>query len=328
MYSEAFSITAFLLVASLVLLVLDGIAAGLLALLGRRNFRRCFRRGLWSLILPPLLLLYGLLIERNCYRVRTVEIASGTLPAAFDGYTLVQLSDIHSRSFRYRVRSLERAINKVNALGADLVVFTGDLVTIAPAELRKTGPALARLHAPDGVLSVLGNHDYCPYLPDAHGHADPDSLEVVAALERSLGWDLLRNENRLVARGGDTLAVVGVENISASPVFPSMGDLARAMQGTGGCWRILLSHDPTHWERDVVGKVDIPLTLSGHTHAAQLTLFGLWTPSSLLYPHNHGLYKEQGQYLYVNIGLGETIFPARLCAVPEITRIVLRRKGE
>ena len=325
MYSEAFSVFAILLVACLALLVLDALVAGLLALLCRLGFWRCFRWGLLSLLLPPLMLLYGVLVERNCYRVRTVEIASETLPAAFDGYTLVQLSDIHSRSFRYRVRSLERAVDKVNALGADLVVFTGDLVTIGPVELLKTGPALSRLHAPDGVLAVLGNHDYCPYLPGAERRANPDSLALVAAREKELGWDLLRNENRLIVRGGDSLAVVGVENVSSSPAFPSTGDLAQALQGTEGCWSILLSHDPTHWERDVVGKEDIPLTLSGHTHAAQFSLFGLWTPSSLIYPHNRGLYKEQGQYLYVNIGLGETIFPARLGAVPEITRIVLRR---
>lgn len=328
MRSEILSVVALWLAVALALLVLDAIVSGLLALVCRRNFRRCFRRGLLSQALPPLLLLYGMLIERNCYRVRNVELVSETLPAAFDGYTLVQLSDIHSSSFRFRIRSLERAMDKVNALGADLIVFTGDLVTLLPSELQKTAPALARLHAPDGVLSVLGNHDYCPYFPGAYRQANLDSLEAVAARERALGWDLLRNENRRIVRGGDTLAVVGVENISDIPKFPSTGDLPLAMQGTEGCWRILLSHDPTHWERDVVGKVDIPLTLSGHTHAAQVSLFGLWTPSSLKYRHTHGLYREQGQYLYVNIGLGETIFPARFCAVPEITRIVLRRKGE
>ena len=327
MYTEGVSVLAILLVATLALLVLNALVAGVLALLCRLTFWRCFRWGLLSLILPPMLLLYGVLIERNCYRVRTVEIASETLPAAFDGYTLVQLSDIHSRSFRYRVRSLERAVDKVNVLGADLIVFTGDLVTIGPVELLKTGPALSRLRAPDGVLAILGNHDYCPYMPGARRHANLDSLALVEDRERALGWDLLLNGNRKIARGGDTLAVVGVENISTSPAFPSTGDLAKAMEGTEGSWRILLSHDPTHWERDVVGKEEIPLTLSGHTHAAQVSLFGFWTPSSLIYPHNRGLYKEQGQYLYVNIGLGETIFPARLCAVPEITRIVLRRKS-
>lgn len=328
MCSEFFSIVAYLLGTCLALLILVGLAAGLHALLCRRNFWRCLRRGLPLLALSPLLLLYGTLIERNCYRVRNVEVASETLPAAFDGYTLVQLSDIHSSSFRGRVRSLERAIDKANALGADLIVFTGDLVTEYPHELQKTGPVLARLHAPDGVLSVLGNHDYCPYLPGSIRRVQQDSLEVVAAWEQSLGWDLLRNEYRRIVRGGDTLAVVGVENISTLPSFPSRGDLALALQGTEGCWRVLLSHDPTHWERDVVGKVDIPLTLSGHTHAGQVSLFGLWTPSYLTYPHSCGLYKEQGQYLYVNIGLGETVFPARFFTVPEITRIVLRRKGE
>ncbi|MCR5841947.1 MAG: metallophosphoesterase [Bacteroidales bacterium] len=326
MYSEFFSILVILLVVSVGLLVLNAVVAGLLALLCKLAFWRCFRWGLLALAVPPLLLVYGILVERNLYRVNEVEIVSETLPAAFDGYTLVQLSDIHARSFRLRPKSMERAVARVNAQQADLIVFTGDLVTIGPDELEPVRGALAGLHAPDGVLSVLGNHDYCPYLRVSDApRLNREAMELVEKGERAMGWHLLLNENVKIARGSDTLAVLGVENVSTSRAFPSTGDLARAMEGTQDCWRILLSHDPTHWEKEVVGKEDIPLTLSGHTHAAQVSFFGLWTPSSLLYPHNRGLYKEQGQYLYVNIGLGETIFPARIGAVPEITRITLRR---
>lgn len=325
MYSEIFSVVIILLVVSLALLVLNAVVAGLLALLCKLAFWRCFRWGLLALAVPPLVLLYGILVERNLYRVRDVEIVSETLPAAFDGYTLVQLSDIHARSFRLRPKSLERAVGKVNALGADLIVFTGDLVTIGPDELEPVRGALAGLHAPDGVLSVLGNHDYCPYLRVSDSpRLNREAMEQVKRTETAIGWRLLLNEHVKIARGADTLAVLGVENISTSRAFPSTGDLAQAMDGTQGCWRILLSHDPTHWEKEVVGKQDIPLTLSGHTHAAQFSLFGL-SPSRWFYPRFRGLYREQGQCLYINIGLGETIFPARIGAAPEITRINLRR---
>lgn len=326
MYTEFFSILIILLVASLGFLLLDLLVAGVLALGFRFAFWPCFRWGLLSLLVTPLLLCYGVLIERNCYRVNRVEVVSESLPEAFDGYRLVQISDIHARSFRLRPSSLGRSVDKVNALGADLIVFTGDLVTIDSSELENTGAALRRLHAPDGVLSILGNHDYGSYV-DGRGGDILDSLvlRAIKECEPALGWDLLLNEHRKIVRGSDTLAVIGVENISTSQAFPTTGDFAKARSGAEGCWSILLSHDPTHWERDIVGKEDIPLTLSGHTHSAQFSLFG-WTPSKLIYPHCRGLYKEQGQYLYVNIGLGETIFPARIGAVPEITLITLKKQ--
>ena len=141
--------------------------------------------------------------------------------------------------------------------------------------------------------------------------------------ERSLGWDLLLNGNRVIRRGADSLAVIGVEYTSASEHFPSHGDLRTAMKGTDGCYRILLSHDPTHWEMEVTGN-DIPLMLSGHTHAMQFSLLG-WCPSRYLFKQYRGLYSRSSQHLYVNTGLGETIFPARIGARPEITLITLVR---
>ena len=148
-------------------------------------------------------------------------------------------------------------------------------------------------------------------------------MDKVIEKEKAMGWNVLIDENRRITRGKDTIAVIGVENTSPSRHFPSKGDLTKASEGTEGLFRILLSHDPMHWDMEVLGK-DYPLTLSGHTHAMQFAL-GKWCPSKYMFRQYRGLYTENSQHLYVNIGLGETIFPARIGAVPEITLITLKR---
>lgn len=327
MYTEVMSVGVILLVCWLALTVLDLAVAGLLTLIFGLSFKRCFCWGLLSLAVPVLLLGYGILIERNCYRVKTVEIPFDNLPAAFDGYTIVQLSDIHSRSFRYRTGSLQRAVEKANDLDADLIAFTGDIVTIAPDELDSTESILRGLKARDGVVSILGNHDYCPYIAQSDSTLTPiQGKAEVMVREKQMGWSLLVNEHWVLHHGGDSVAIIGVENTSTSPHFPSRGDLKGAMRGTEGMFHILLSHDPTHWDMEVIGK-DIPLTLSGHTHAMQFSLLG-WSPIGHFYKESKGLYRKGNQLLYINIGLGETIFPARIGAMPEITKIVLRRAAE
>lgn len=323
MYTEVISVVVILGVCWVALAVLDVAVAGLLAWILGLSFKRCFAWGLLSLAVPVLLMGYGILIERNCVRVKTVEVAFDNLPKAFDGYTIVQLSDIHSRSFRYRTGTLQRMVDKVNRLDADLIAFTGDLVTIGPDELEVSAPVLKGLRAKDGVVSVLGNHDYCIYIKRCPGGMTPEqAMEEVIAREQAMGWRLLRNEHWTLHHGGDSIAIVGVENTSTSPHFPSRGDLWKALHGTDGLFHILLSHDPTHWDMGVIGK-DIPLTLSGHTHAMQFSLLG-WSPIGHFYKQSKGLYRNGNQQLYINIGLGETIFPARIGAMPEITRIVLR----
>ena len=325
MYTEVFSVVIILGVCWVALAVLDVAVAGLLAWILGLSFRRCFAWGLLSLAVPVLLMGYGILIERNCVRVNTVEVAFDNLPKAFDGYSIVQLSDIHSRSFRYRTGTLQRMVEKVNSLDADLIAFTGDIVTISPDELDATEESLRGLKAHNGVVSILGNHDYCPYIKeDKSGKSPAQGLAEVMARERTMGWRLLVNEHWTLHHGSDSIAIVGVENTSTSPHFPSRGDLGKATQGTEGMFRILLSHDPTHWDMEVVGK-DIPLTLSGHTHAMQFSLLG-WSPIGHFYKQSKGLYRKGKQCLYINIGLGETIFPARIGAMPEITRIILRVK--
>ena len=189
---------------------------------------------------------------------------------------------------------------------------------------------LGRLQAEDGVVSVMGNHDYCPYNDWSSEQEMLDAVDTVRARERRLGWKLLDDAHIDIARQGtgktDTISVIGVENISAMRQFATHGDLQTAMAGADGDFRILLSHDPTHWRDGVLGKTDMDLMLSGHTHNAQCRIFG-FEPSHLVFRENSGLYSEETaygrQYLYVNDGLGETMFPARIGVPPEITVITL-----
>lgn len=372
----------------LAILLLGGIAA----LFGLR-FRRFLKRAAWLLLLPSLVFAYGALIERNCFSVKRVEIESGKLPKAFDGYRVVQISDIHLRSFQGRGKALQRAVDKINALDPDIIAFTGDLVTLSAEELSFASDILSQLRAADGVFSVMGNHDYLPYNEALDSAAREEGIRAVRDFERRLGWQLLENGcvniGRCGSRGeglgrGDSdcdspgacdccrISVIGVENIAAKGSFASYGDIAKASESATGQFRILLSHDPSAWEAYVVGQTDIDLTLSGHTHEMQFSLFGL-SPSALLYKQHKGLYCSEDlsggasaasggawvpsggasaasggacaasggawipsggvcaahtgaspQYLYVNIGLGETIFPARIGAPAEITQITLR----
>lgn len=326
MKMEVVSTLVILVMVSLMLMVVDAAVSGVVAWCTAVTFKRAFCWGLLSLLIPVALMGYGILIERNRADVTKVEMKFPNLPESFKGYRIVQLSDIHSRSFEGREDVLRKMVDQVNALQPDLIVFTGDVITMDPDELDSTQPVLSQLKAKDGVVSVLGNHDYGVYM-------DPRKLKKVASddkdwcpkevarREREMGWRILLDENVVIRRGVDSIAVVGVENTTPSPHFESRGDLARASQGTEGMFRVLLSHDPMHWDMEVRGK-DYPLMLSGHTHAVQFSLFG-FCPSRFMFKQYRGLYESGDQKLYVNIGLGETIFPARIGAAPEITLITL-----
>ncbi len=307
-----------------ILLVADLVVSGLLRLVAKVPFRKAFRWGLVTLLVPPVVIAYGTLVERNRFEVKEVVLEFDDLPESFDGYRIVHLSDIHARSFSRRAKQIQKAVDIINGTDPDLVAFTGDLITLVPEELSIITPALGRIKAKDGVVSVLGNHDYCMY-SDRPYEAKEKHLEELIAREKSLGWTVLMDENRFIRKGNDSIAVIGVQNTSASVHFPSKGDLTKASEGTEGAFRIVLTHDPLHWESEILCQ-DYPLTLSGHTHAMQLSLFG-WSPSSLMFKHNKGLYTSDSgtQSLYVNVGLGETIFPARIGARPEITLITLQK---
>ncbi len=260
---------------------------------------------------------------RHVVEKRTDIVAPG-LPEAFDGYTIVHLSDFHIGTYAAAPAMVDSIVEKVNALHADAVVFTGDLVNADPDEITRFMPALSRIKARDGVFSIMGNHDYCLH----RRYTPPDTpARAVAELvrkERAMGWQLLLNEHSVVRRGADSIAIVGVEN-DGEPPFPMKGDLPRAMRGLPPhIFKVLLSHDPTHWRRRVLPETDIALTLSGHTHAMQLRL-GSLSPSALKYSEWGGLYKEGGRQLYVSTGVGSNV-AFRLGAWPEIDILTLKRK--
>lgn len=302
----------------IMLVLMDIIVSLVLRLTAKIPFKKAFRWGLLSLLVPPVVIAYGSVIGRNWFEVKEVTVKFADLPENFDGYRIIHISDLHARSYAKRTARMQKAVQRINALDADLIAFTGDLITLAPEEIDPIASSLKALKAKDGVISVLGNHDYGTYA-DTSGNLLPALIDRQAAL----GWDLLLNEHKVLRRGADSIVVIGVENTSASHFFPSKGDLPKASEGTDGAFSIVLTHDPMHWESEILGQ-DYALTLSGHTHAMQLSILG-WSPSSLLFKHSDGLYTNGSQHLYVNAGLGETLFPARIGARPEITVITLEK---
>lgn len=335
---KMFVTVSVIVMAVLAVLICVLAVSGIAALAGA-SFRKFFLRGLWALLLPPLVFLYGMTVGRNTCRVSEVEVCDPRVPVQFDGYRVVQISDMHLESVRGRERFLSSVVEKINSLDPDLILFTGDLVTSHPDEILGFEPILSSLEAADGVYSVLGNHDYCIY---RHWEADSLRAEAVRTLverETSLGWKVLMNESVNICRdsasAGDSAAVIsvaGVENISQTSYFPSYGDLDKAMAGVRGSFTIFMTHDPTHWHKAVAEYPDIALTLSGHTHAMQLSILG-WSPSRYLFKEYRGLYLKQvasgdgsgeDALLYVNIGLGETALPSRVGTPPEITLFTLR----
>lgn len=327
MKMETISVVVIALLSAVVIAFVLVVVAGICAAYGAASFGTVFVKGLWAMLLIPAVMSYGGLVERNLLTVRNVEIPSEKLPEAFDGYRIVHISDLHLRSFSGRTRALRRIVEKINALEPDLICFSGDLVTMASSEIEPFKDILSSLRARDGVVSVMGNHDYCSYNPDKTLDKDEEAARVKTS-EREMGWNLLDDANIRIERGGHHISVVGVQNISASREFQSYGDLTKAMAGADGEYRILISHDPTHWRLEVLGKQDVDLMLSGHTHAMQVSVFG-WCPSRYMFREYRGLYSETAdfgtQYIYVNPGLGETIFPLRIGVVPEITLLTLRR---
>lgn len=268
---------------------------------------------------------YGNTCGRWKMDVEPVELGFETLPASFDGYKIVHISDFHLASFIGHEDKLQRIVDEINSTDADLVCFTGDLVSFTASEIAPFAKALSGIKAKDGVVSVLGNHDFDPYDRTITESRRDSLVQWLIEEQRGLGWRLLNNENMMIKRGADSIFIVGVMNESSaangiSPV--KRGDLKAAMNGANG-FCVLLSHDPTHWRAEVAGKSDIPLTLSGHTHAAQLKLFG-WTPASWTFRDVEGLYADGDQYLYINTGLGCTL-PMRIGVPQEITVITLRK---
>lgn len=322
MATEAIAITGILVVCSVGILIGDAAVSGIIAVASNITFKKAFTTGLLALFIPPLVMAYGAWIGRERPQLKEVELRLENLPESFDGYRLVQISDIHARSYANRQKSLQRIVGIINNQNPDLIAFTGDIITLDASELESIKEILKELKAKDGIVAVVGNHDYGIYSDPAHKRPSGEILSDVIKEEKTMGWNVLMDENMKISRNQDSIAVVGVQNTSPSRHFPSKGKLNKASEGTEGMFRILLTHDPMHWEAEILGK-DYPLTLSGHTHAMQFSLLG-WCPSRYIFKQYRGLYSEGQQHLYVNIGLGETILPFRIGTPPEITLITLR----
>lgn len=293
---------------------------------GRSRFLSTLGLGIG--LMPFVALLYGMWRNPYRYKIHRVKVPVRNLPPSLEGFRLVQISDIHSGSFTFP-EPVENAIRMVNDLAPDLICFTGDLVNNRSEEMRPYIPMFSRLKARLGIYSVLGNHDYGDYMRWPSEEARRANFQEMLDTHEKLGWKLLRNSHDRIGPEATSLTVVGVENYSAHPRFPKYGNLAQALKGTEpDALKILLSHDPSHWEAEVTEKhPDIFLTLSGHTHGMQ---FGVeipgwikWSPIQYVYKQWAGLYNRGSQYLYVNRGLGFLGYPGRVGILPEITLLEL-----
>ena len=271
------------------------------------------------------MLAYGYFIGRWNVESVAVEYAHKDIPKAFDGFRIVHISDLHLSTFDDSHERFETFIEEINRHSPDLICFTGDMVTAGRSEAEPYTEILRKISAKHGVLSVLGNHDFMIYGFNPDGDREKAVLDLADYQEDVLGWNLLRNENVVIeGKDGSKLTVLGVDNANFSNQgFRTIhrGDLKKAMEGTDG-FRILLSHDPSHWSAEVVPETDIPLTLSGHTHSAQIKILG-WSPAKWSFKEIAGRYDNGDQTLYINVGLGCTA-PFRLGVNPEVTVITLR----
>jgi len=261
------------------------------------------------------------------YKVHRLRLAFANVPAAFKGLKIVQLSDIHSGSFGDPA-AVNKGIDIVLAEKPDIILFTGDLVNSVATEMKDYQAVFSRLNAPMGVYSTLGNHDYGDYHWWESEQAKKANLERLQQIQAEMGWRLLMNEHIVFERGGDRIALLGIENWSAKARFPKYGKMGEAHAGTQQYpFKILMSHDPSHWDAEVRTQYpDVDLMLAGHTHGMQwgFELPGLkWSPVSFLYKQWAGLYEEGNQKLYVNRGFGFIGYPGRFGILPEITVIEL-----
>jgi predicted MPP superfamily phosphohydrolase len=279
---------------------------------------------------PFLASIYGIVAGRFNFNVVKKTLSFTKLPASFDGFKIVQFSDLHIGSLAGHKDQLEKAIDLINEQKPDVIFFTGDMVNNIATELDGWEKTLSKLSAKHGVFSVLGNHDYGEYFPWDNKEDKQANIQSLKNRQKNMNFNLLLNDNRIIGKNGEQIAIVGVENWG-NPPFPQYGNLQKALEKTENVpFKLLLSHDPTHFDMQVAGKEDIALSFSGHTHGMQFAInFGgiSWSPVKWKYKKWRGLYqhKNNEQYLYVNIGLGYIGFPGRVGTDPEITVIELKK---
>jgi len=294
--------------------------------ISRSQFLR--KAGIVTAAVPFASIAYGILWGRFNFTVRNLTLFYPNLPNAFDGFKLLQFSDFHAGSLINNKDKIKYAVELMNEQMADIIFFTGDFVNNVADELTGFSNILSDLQAPKGMYSILGNHDYGDYVEWNSIHEKNKNLKYLLDIQRESGFNMLLNDSVKIFNGQDFIEVIGVENWGLPP-FPQYGNLEMALSETENkSFKILLSHDPTHWDEQVLNFTNIDLTLSGHTHGAQ---FGIeipgwrWSPVNMRYKRWGGLYEEGKQKLNVNTGLGYIGFPGRVGMPPEITVIELKK---
>ncbi|WP_158847837.1 metallophosphoesterase [Algibacter sp. L1A34] len=285
--------------------------------------------GLFSGFLPFYIVMYSIFKAVYHFKIHRHKIEFSNLPKSFDGLKIVQISDLHLGSFNYRYKVLEKAIKLINDLHPDLIFFTGDLVNNYAWELVGWDKVFKKLIAKKGKYAIFGNHDYGDYSQWNSDEKKEENLNKIKEFYKNIDFKLLLNTSEIIQINQDKIAVIGIENWGKPP-FKQYGDLQKALKNTSDIvFKILLSHDPNHWNEEVIDATDIALTLSGHTHGMQAAINfknNSWSPIKYKYKHWAGLYQHNNQSLYVNRGLGWLGFPGRLGMRPEITLIKLKRK--
>ena len=294
----------------------------------RRKFVSQIAIGLAAI--PFSSLLYGMYSGKYNYKVLKYSLEFDDLPDAYDGYQITQISDIHSGSFD-DPNKINYGVDLINEQNSDLLLFTGDLVNNRADEMIPWVDTFKKLTAKDGKFSVLGNHDYGDYVDWESEEAKTDNMEKIKDIHKQLGFDLLLNDHRILKKGDEKIALIGVENWGAGR-FKKVGDLNKASASVNELdFKILMSHDPSHWEQEVKDhKMHYHLTLSGHTHGMQ---FGIeipgwikWSPVKWRYKYWAGIYEQAGQILNVNRGFGYLAYPGRVGIWPEISVITLKKR--
>lgn len=275
-----------------------------------------------------LIILFGLTRGRHFYKLKKETLYFPDLPEAFDGFTITQISDVHSGSLS-DVKGVQKGLDIADAQNSDLLLFTGDLVNNMASEMTPWIPLFAKLKAPYGKYSVLGNHDYGDYIKWESETARNANLNHLKEIHAEIGFRLLLNESMTISKHGQNIALIGVENWGKGG-FHKYGDLKRATAGVpDNAFKVLMSHDPSHWDEVTVGHDQhVHLTLAGHTHGMQfgIELFGFkWSPVKYVYKQWAGLYQQDGKYLYVNRGFGYHGLKGRVGIWPEITVLTLKR---
>lgn len=295
----------------------------------RRRFLSQIAMGVAAV--PFFSLIYGMVKGKYDYHVIKQRIFFDDLPDAFDGFKITQISDVHSGSFD-NPEKIKYAIDLINAQDTDMILFTGDIVNTHAKEMHPWIETFNKMKTPEyGKFSVLGNHDYGEYVTWDSNQHKIENFEAIKALYGQIGFKLLLNEHVLIEKGGDKIAIVGVENWGHN--FKKAGDIHKASAGLDKeDFKVLMSHDPSHWEYEIkTHPKNFHLTLAGHTHGFQ---FGIeipgvikWSPAQYFYKQWAGLYENFGRYVYVNRGFGYHAYPGRVGIRPEITVLELKKRS-